>query len=312
MWQTDRTMQPADAAAAGGPRPGFRATRQQRQRSAPRGRGRRRLLVGSFVSIALLTTTAYVLDLLTRTDGDAFEQFHPATAPAVPATPAAPGTPVPQSSPLAPTDFAPVLWLPGEFPDRGPGNFRFAGRPGEVLGEDGPVRRFRLAVEDNLDDELAEFTVFVDDTLSADRGWTAGGQWRFQRVPDEAGHDFTILLATAGTTERLCAAGGLQVAAAGLPEGGVSCRLSGQVIINLHRWRMSVPHYVDEQVPLAVYRQMVINHEVGHELGYGHEACPARGEPAPVMQQQTISLAGCEANPWPFLDGELHRGPPTF
>jgi hypothetical protein len=71
------------------------------------------------------------------------------------------------------------------------------------------------------------------------------------------------------------------------------------VILNLARWRLSVPEYVAGQVPLESYRQYMINHEVGHELGYGHEPCPGRGRPAPVMQQQTLGLYGCVANAWP-------------
>lgn len=49
---------------------------------------------------------------------------------------------------------------------------------------------------------------------------------------------------------------------------------------------------------------MVINHEVGHRLGFGHATCPGPGQLAPVMMQQSISLAGCKFNPWPVA-GEL-------
>jgi hypothetical protein len=272
---------------------------------------RRRLLIHILIIFGIMGGVAVVLDRLAGAGPDtgagASTPTPPPERPPVPA--ALPSPPVPSPTDSAFGEAPPVLALPGGFPADGPGTFRFADGEGAVLGESGPVRRFRVAVEDGVDEDLAGFARFVEDTLGYQRSWTAGGDLRLRRVPGRAEHDFTIYLVTTGTAVRLCAAVGLDVIGGQLPDGGVSCRTPGRVVLNLTRWRQSVPHYVDAEVPLEIYRQMLVNHEVGHQLGYGHEACPGDGEPAPVMQQQSIDLDGCEANPWPYLDGERYTGP---
>ena len=274
-------------------------------------RGRRWVLVA--VVLAALVAGAGVFDRVRQAGDDlrggsagddvVVRAQPPAVAGPVPDPPPAPREPGPDLTP------APVLALGGDFPASGPGTFTVVESEGEVLGESGPLLRYRVAVEDGIEIDEQALAGFVDQTLGHPQGWTAGGERRFQRV--EEGHDFTIYLATSGTTEQMCATGGLVVSASGLPDGGVSCRLSGKVILNLSRWRLSVPHFVDAEVPLVTYRRMLINHEVGHQLGFGHAGCPGAGEPAPVMQQQTISLDGCEANPWPYPEGEYYSGPPA-
>ena len=212
-------------------------------------------------------------------------------------------------SSATPPPARPVLRLPGAFPPEGRGTFTFHANAGKVLGTSGELRRFRVAVEDGVPEDLGQFAATLDATLGDRRSWSAGGRLRMQRVGQGTPHDFTIYLASGQTARRLCATGGVDIRVGGEPY--TSCRASGKVILNLNRWRLSVPQFVDGNVPLAVYRQYVINHEVGHELGHGHEACPRRGGPAPVMQTQTLGLGGCVANAWPYVNGRRFTGPPT-
>ena len=105
----------------------------------------------------------------------------------------------------------------------------------------------------------------------------------------------------------MCRRGGTNITVGGRPY--TSCRVTGKAIINLDRWRLSSRPYVEAKVPLATYRQYVINHEVGHELGQNHQGCPKRGGPAPVMVQQTLMLRGCVPYAWPLRGARRFAGP---
>ncbi|CAM5446100.1 hypothetical protein SVIOM342S_01235 [Streptomyces violaceorubidus] len=95
----------------------------------------------------------------------------------------------------------------------------------------------------------------------------------------------------------------------GLDTGGgeVNCNVGQDVMVNLKRWLLATQYYADD---VTSYRALIINHEVGHFLGHGHEGCPGAGRPAPVMMQQIKGLHGCRTNVWPYdADGRAITGP---
>jgi hypothetical protein len=253
----------------------------------------RRWRVGSVAAIAALLSGGLLLPrFVAGTPGPAAAP--PAPLPVV-TVPAAPLPSIAATPASVPKD---LLRLAGPVPLRGEGTFVYAPGRGRVFGTAGPLRRFRVAVENGSNEDVAAFAAQVEATLGDPRSWIGGGRLRMQRVAGADRSDFTIYLATRDTAGTMCARGGVNIRVGGRPY--TSCRSTGKTIINLDRWRLSAPTYVAAKVPLATYRQYVINHEVGHELGHHHQGCPHPGGPAPVMLQQTLGLDGCRPSPWPF------------
>src|SRR5262245_13452099 len=106
---------------------------------------------------------------------------------------------------------SPPARVPGGFPTDGPGTFAVHASPGPVLGRSGSLRRFQVAVEDGVPEDLDAFAATIDATLGDPRGWAAGKRIRMRRVGRSDPHDFTIYLATESTTQRMCTAGGVDV-----------------------------------------------------------------------------------------------------
>jgi len=273
--------------------------------SARRSRVRRRRAVLLFILIA---TTVIVGADLVRRGVSMGQSVTPLGAEPTPTAPLS-GTPSPSSPPSVAPSPTPDLTAAGAFPTDGPNTWVYGTTQGDVLGTAGTVRRFRIAIETGISQDLTEFAAKIDATLGDPRSWIAGRQYRLQRVASGSAYEFTIYLATQETAREMCIAGGVDIRVGGVPY--TSCRTSGRVIINLTRWMLSVPGYVDNKIPLDEYRTYVINHETGHQLGHNHELCPGAGKPAPVMQTQTLDLKGCTANAWPYLDGKRYFGAPA-
>lgn len=168
-----------------------------------------------------------------------------------------------------------------------------AGGDGPLVGSGGPTVTYSVEIADGLEQrqDLTAFAGFVQGRLSEpERGWTARGGYRLQRIDDPDAADIRVLLASPSTVDRLCARAGLRT------NGRYSCWNGRVAAINADRWFHGVDHVGDRRL----YRTYVINHEVGHGLGHRHRSCPAEGALAPVMMQLTKSTYGCRPNGWPY------------
>lgn len=223
-----------------------------------------------------------------------------ATAPAEPSDP----PPTPPASPSAPSASASPSAAAAGLPagltqdDRRAGvlsaevDSTGSGRLVVVKGSDpapgdGTVVRIRVEVEAGLPVDPDDFADFVMATLNDPRSWGHDGRMTFARTDGAA--RIRVVLASPDTSARICRP--LQTF------GRLSCHSGDAAVLTQYRWVKAIPEYQRDRTG---YRHYVVNHEVGHALGHGHEFCGGRGQVAPVMMQQTKGLKGCRPNPWPF------------
>ncbi|HEY8374287.1 MAG TPA: DUF3152 domain-containing protein [Pseudonocardiaceae bacterium] len=206
--------------------------------------------------------------------------------------------------------------LPGgrEYSQKGDGTFRVVPGGTEQAGE-GKLYTYTVEVENGIEwggsDE--EFQEKVDATLSDPRSWIGDKNNRraVQRIDDPDKAHFRVRLTSPATTAEIC---GKDV------KYESSCRSGRLVTINLARWVRGARPF---QGDLGLYREYLINHEVGHFFGGSHVPCTEHGALAPVMMQQSWSTSNddlakiiegtiqggaripadgkvCRPNAWPF------------
>lgn len=156
-------------------------------------------------------------------------------------------------------------------------------------GASGDVVNYLVEVEEGLPFDPDGFAAAVHTVLNDERGWGPEEDMRFKRV-DDGDVRFRVSLSSPDMTDAQCYP--LRT------RGEVSCWNGSRSVINAKRWGTGSETFDGD---ILTYREYLINHEVGHALGHGHENCPGKGELAPVMVQQTKSLEGCDPNPWPSL-----------
>ncbi|MEO9322076.1 DUF3152 domain-containing protein [Nocardioides sp. C4-1] len=274
-----------------------RQTDVGRHRSAPGRRRaepeRRRGLTGAVVAAAVATTAVAAVTVAwpSSTDGPTTEATDPATADAAAEAPGA-GTstlsalraPSP-AEPRRPRPSQPTRPEEPEVPESASGDFDTAAQLNET--DPSGATTYVVEVEVGLPISTETFAERVNATLGDDRSWPSGG-YDLAQVGADDDADLRIVLASPETADSLCLP---------LDTGGrLSCRNGRDVVINAWRWFNGADAFDGD---LRAYRQYVVNHEVGHALGFGHEECTGTGDLAPVMMQQTKGVDECRPNPWP-------------
>ncbi|MFF5918441.1 DUF3152 domain-containing protein [Streptomyces flavochromogenes] len=211
------------------------------------------------------------------------------------ATPSSPAAPAPTAVP--PPTYEQLIALQYPIDPKLKGSGKFAAVPGfQKAPGKGNLVRYRIDVEEGLGLDQNLFATAVFKTLNDRRSWAGNGEMTFERI-SSGEPQFVITLASPGTTGVWCEKSGLDTLAE-----NVSCdsAQTDRVMINAFRWAQGSETFGPKA--MFAYRQMLINHEVGHRLGHGHVNCGTPGALAPVMQQQTKSLnidgIKCRPNPW--------------
>jgi hypothetical protein len=214
-----------------------------------------------------------------------------------------------------------ILPAGGPYAEAGEKTWRIIPGTTPVVGE-GAAKTFTYTVEVENGVDTSSFggdegfARMVTETLANPKSWIHNPQFAFRRIDavtaDEK-PDFRVSLTSPMTVREGC---GYEI------ELETSCYnpiygpdAEPRVFLNLARWvRGAVPFQGD----VGSYRQYLINHEIGHAIGYtAHEPCDKNGALAPIMMQQTFSTANndnalfdpgtipangltCQFNPWPY------------
>lgn len=142
-------------------------------------------------------------------------------------------------------------------------------------------KTYTIQIDSDVHYDIRAFTKEVRECLTDPRGWVGKG---YSFVQVKSNPDIEIRMSSPhGLRKQGC-------------DGHLNCALLGgdKLWVNAMLWTGKWDNKSKQN--LDGYRHYVMNHEMGHVLGFVHTTCPGAGLPAPVMMQQTLGLHGCAPN----------------
>jgi len=148
------------------------------------------------------------------------------------------------------------------------------------------ILRYKVSIDSNIKRSLKNFKKDIHYILSHKKSW------KINFIQDDLKFDFEITLTSANKIKKACKFTGL------------SCADTShkKIYINNFRWIKGAKL---SELSLKNYRIYLINHEVGHILGFSH-AKPIRNQKVPVMNQHTLGIYPGKPYMWP-LEREQKR-----
>lgn len=145
------------------------------------------------------------------------------------------------------------------------------------------ILKYHISIENGLHKSLKHFSLIIEGVLNDKRTWK---KYNFVRTFDKNEAKVKIILTKPSTIFSICKLKGL------------SCTdmIKKEIYINSNRWLRGSKK---SKMNIKNYRKYLINHEMFHALGGGHNECKSN-QICGVTHQQTLGIPHkSKPNPWP-------------
>jgi hypothetical protein len=147
---------------------------------------------------------------------------------------------------------------------------------------------YSYCIEASSEQEAAAVGARAEAVFGDGAGWGMGGRLSWLRV--SAGCNVTVKLVKANDMSRVdenC-------------KGQSTCQVGNTIALSVSAWGTAPATW---QGGLDGYRGEMINHEIGHWLGFEHSSCKATPGTEPILQSPTVVIGGCSPR-WYALPAE--------